>query len=155
MAAVNVVIGDRTYQIGKMSAQDQFHVFRRVMPLLKPIMETIKRGRKDLKEGEDLDIRQILQAGVVAAISDDLANIPDEQLNYVIDKCLSVTSLVQSGAVVPIMVNGRSMFQAMDMPTMIQIMWAVLLENFRPFLVGALAGQLNGGAATQGTSSNS
>ena len=124
--SAEVTIGDRTYIIGKLSALDQFHVFRRVMPLMQPILNSIKKGMG-------------FGPLTVLEISDDLAKIPDDQLNYVIYKCLDVVQVKTSeGALIRLRVNGQSMFGEMDLPMMMQIMWAVLMENFRPFLSGLL-----------------
>jgi Phage tail assembly chaperone protein, TAC len=120
-----VTIGERTYIIGKLSAIDQFHVFRRVMPLLSPILESLKSG---------VGIGPL----TMVAISNDLAKLSDEQLNYVIDKCLAVVQVQTDNKLIRLMINGRSMFGDLDLPTMMQIMWAVLMENFQPFLAGIL-----------------
>ena len=134
-----VEIGDRTYLIEKLSAEDQFHVFRRVMPLIRPIIETLKGN------GGKLDI--------LLAMSQDIASIPDEQLNYVIHKCLDHVAVnVQGAASLRVRVHGKMMFGDMDMGTMLQIMWAVIMENYRPFFQGNLASPSKSEAAAQETS---
>lgn len=140
--ATEVTIGDRTYIAGKLGAKDQFHVFRRVMPLLTPILGMLQAEMR----GESVN-RLIM----TMIMSEDLAKMPDDTLDYVIHKCLEVVEVQTEGKPLKLIVNGRSMFGDMDLPTMIGIVWAVLMENFRPFLSGLLAGPSNGEAATLGT----
>ena len=95
------------------------------MPLLSPILESLKSG---------VGFGPL----TMLAISDDLAKLSDEQLNYVIDKCLATVQVeTNGGAPMKLMISGRPMFP-IDLPVMMQIMWAVLMENFRPFLSGLL-----------------
>lgn len=135
-----VTIGERTYTVGKMNAEDQFHVLRRVMPLVKPILESLKLG---------IGFNPLM----LVQISEDLASLSDEQLNYVLHKCMDVIT-VQAGGSAPIKlrVNGRYMFADIDLPIMMQLTWAVLMENFRPFLTRALDGPSNVEPQTSETS---
>lgn len=139
MNTVEVAIGDKVYLIGKMNATDQFHVFRRVMPLLAPILESIRSG---------IGFGPLM----LVKISEDIAKLSDEQLNYVINACMSVVEVQTAGKPLKLIVNGRQMFGDMDLPVMLQITWAVLMENFKPFLTGLLAGPSKGEEPTSVTS---
>lgn len=143
--AAEFEFGGRTYLIGKMGPRDQLHVLRRVMPLLSPILLSLKQAQSGVPFNK---------IGMMIVMSEDLAKIPDDQLNYVIDTCLSVVEVKTDGKPLKLMVNGRSMFGEMDLPTMIQVMWAVLMENLRPFLSGLLDGPLNVEESTSETSSS-
>ncbi len=135
--------GGKTYLIGKLNCEDQFHVLRRVMPLISPILLSLKQAQAGIA---------VSKIAMMMVMSDDMAKIPDEQLNYVIHKCLAVVEVQTDGKPLKLIVNGRSMFGEMDMPTMLQIVWAVLMEHFRPFLSGLLDGPSNVEEATPGIS---
>ena len=138
--AADVTIGDKTFIIGKMPAETQFHVFRRAMPLLKPILESLKQG---IKFGPLMLVQ----------ISGELSQMKDDDLNYVIRECKNVVSVMgPTGKAMPLMVNGNTMFADFDLPMLMQLTWAVLMENFRPFLSGLLGGPSNAEAPTPATS---
>ncbi len=133
-------IGSRTYIIGKMSAETQFNVLRRITPLFKPIMEAIKSG---VGVGPELFV----------TISQELSEIPDDQVAYVFRECKNVVSVqVEGGSPLKLVVNGRDMFADIDLPTLMQIVVTVIMENLRPFFQGLPAGPSNGGGQTSPTS---
>ncbi len=122
-------IDGKTFGIGKLNAFEQLHVFRRVMPIMKPVLQVIR-----MPGGAS-------QLDMVMAMSETLSTLPDEQLDYVINKCLSVASRKDGERFYPIMRGGTCMYQDMDMPQLLRLTWEVLMENFRPFFSGLLAGQ--------------
>lgn len=139
--STEVTIGDRTYIIGTIPVRAQFHTFRRVLPLMGPILESLKAGFG-------------FSALTLISISDDLAKLTDEQLDYVMDNCLAVVQVeVKDSAPMKLMVNGRPMFP-LDLSTTMQLTWAVLMENFRPFLKGMLDRQSSAVPQTSETSSS-
>ena len=136
-----VTIGERTYIIGTIPVRAQFHTFRRVLPLMGPILDSLKQGFG-------------FGPLTLIAISEDLSKLTDEQLDYVMDNCLAVVQVVvPDGSPMKLMVNGRAMFP-LDLPTMMQLTWAVLMENFRPFLKGMLDSQSSERPQTSETSSS-
>ena len=143
-----VEIEGQKYEIGKMSAEVQFHVFRRVMPLIRPIMISLRA--QGLQEGSSITGK--VKAEILTSIADDLAEIPDERLNYVIDNCMNVVSRVVGDQKLPLKVHGQRMFQDMDMLQLLMIMWAVLMETFGPFLTALLAGPSQGEGPASPTS---
>jgi hypothetical protein len=119
-------VAGKTFRTGTLTAKEQFHIGRRVMPLMNPILTSLKSGgAKDFTD-------------IIAAVSDDLAKIPDDALDYVIDACLASVQIKQGDSWAKVMVNGRLMFHDIDLSQMLQIMWAVLEETFRPFMKGLL-----------------
>jgi len=120
-------VGERHFRIGRLNAFDQLHVFRRVMPLLRPVAEELKRNAK----ADMLD--------ATMAMTGVLSEIPDERLNYVLYKCLAVTYLRQESGYAAVVVNNTLMFQDLDMPALMRLTIAVITENFQDFFAGLLA----------------
>lgn len=83
-----ITIKDVQYQALKMPPRQQFHVLRRLAPLLGAAGPALM-GLLDESKNKDEAMQEIAQAlGPVATI---LATLPDEQLDYVLDACMLVT----------------------------------------------------------------
>lgn len=132
-------IEGKTFSIGRLNAFEQLHVFRRVMPIMKPVLLVLRAPGGASK----LDM--------VMAMSETLANLPDEHLDYVLQKCLSVSRRKDGDRFFPIMSGTTLMYQDMDMPTLLRLTWEVLMENFQPFFKGLLAGPSKDEAANPPT----
>ena len=112
-------LGGHSYQIGRMNARQQFHVSRRIAPLIPPMVPALLKLYSELERARDAD-------GAVASISggapaaealaaareatpkrdvvalaesvapvlqpfmDALATLKDDDADYVFDACLSV-----------------------------------------------------------------
>jgi len=141
--ATEIEIGGKTYLIGEMDVRDQLHILVQMTPLITPIYASLKAA----KDGESIN-----KIGMLMVTSEELTKIPKDKLDYVIDTCLNTISVqVDGGKPMKLMVNGRSMFGKLDLPTMIQLMWAVIMDHYRPFLSGLLDGPSNVEAQTSGT----
>ena len=133
-------IDGHEYRIGKLSAFQQFHVNRKIAPLIPPLVPVFMKVQKDggLKEGAMVELLQPL--------ADSLAALPDEAAEYVIGTCLSAIKRKipdkdhwapvwnQSGKVL--------MFADLnDMSKMIPLVVRVIQDSLGPFLAGLLTGQ--------------
>jgi len=127
--ATELEVGGRTYSIGKLDTFVQFHVGRRVAPLLRPILESSREG------GAKIDV---LRAAV--DVSEAMSTLPNEQLDYVLKECLSVVRVKQENRFTPLMANGQLLFQDLGLAAMLQLTGAVLRENFQDFFAGLLGG---------------
>lgn len=113
------------YRSGVMDLTIQFHVVRRLGPLLDSFRDMLDSKFDD---------------GILA-IASSLAKMSDADTEYVINACMSVVQREQSGgtgwAKVWSTQAKRAMFDDIDMPAMLQIIFAVLGGAIVPFL-GAL-----------------
>lgn len=120
-------INGNTYRIGKLDARTQFHVARRLAPLLAGIGKTLNQP----KNKDDL-------FSTFGPLADALSRMSDEDTDYVLDKCLSVTQRAQGNQFAPVMAsNGRMMFDDIDLPAMMQLAVAVIRENIGGFFPAA------------------
>jgi hypothetical protein len=124
-----VEVGGQTYRIGRIDARKQFHVARRLAPLLAGLGEA---SFKDDGDG---------MAKFLGPLTEALSHMSDEDVDYVLDVCLSVCQRVQAnGQGAPIMSRGGMMFNDIDMGQMVQLTVKVIQENMSGFFPGAAAG---------------
>jgi len=124
-------LGGHTYRLSKLSALTQFHVARR----LGPILATMGVSLQMLKSGMKLELDDFV--GLLSPIMDMLAKMPDEEVNYLLFTCLGACHRKSGESWAPVLTSGNLiMFDDLDMPTMIQLAVAVLRDNLGPFLMG-------------------
>lgn len=150
-------INGRDITVLRMIVKDQFHVFRRVTPLLVPIYESLRAGLINTTD------KAMMTVDVMMAMSSKLAELSDDQLDEVMDRCLATVQIKGPDGnfynlTVPVAgpdgkVKGQLAYQDLDLPTLLQIVWAVLLENFRPFFLSMVV-NLSPGAGAVPTSSS-
>lgn len=120
-----------TYRIGQMDAVSQFHVTRRIGPLL----ATMGLSLSQLSTGMNLDMDDF--APILGPVTEMMAKMSDEDANYVIFTCLSVVARDQGGSkFAPITSSGHLMFEDIDMPGMLRLVIEVLKSNLGAFLQG-------------------
>lgn len=121
-----VEVGGHKYRIGRMDARKQFHVARRLSPLLAGM-----GGLGDKSAGF---------AAALAPLTEALSSMSDEDVDYVLDACLGVCHrLQQDGRPAPVMTRSGLMFDDIDMAQMIQLAVKVIKENLGGFFPGAAA----------------
>lgn len=125
-----VTVNSQTYRIGKMPARTQFHVLRRLMPLLASVAPSATF--LGLEKGE-IDIDQFF--GVLGPLSESLARMNDADLDFVINASLANVTRGVNGQWAPVLaVDGRSfMFEDMDMSVMLKLTIDAIKENYGNF----------------------
>jgi hypothetical protein len=119
-------IKDQTYRSGKLNARQQFHVARRLAPVLGGLA-TASQGKTD-------DFATFLQP-----IADAIAGMSDADCDYVLDTCLAVVQRQQGSSWANILVNKSQMFDDIDMGVMLQLAAKVITENLGGFFQGNAA----------------
>jgi hypothetical protein len=140
-----VEIAGNAYSVGKLDARRQLHVARRVMPIMGSLVGLL-RGQG---VGASLSIETALPA-----MAEQLAAMPDADVDYVIDACLSVCqrqNQTHAGGVwSPVRApNGRLMFEDVDLGVMLQLVGAVIQENLGGFFGGLGQTSATGEASPQ------
>ncbi|HGH3561179.1 TPA: phage tail assembly chaperone [Acinetobacter baumannii] len=152
------------YTIGRLNAVDQFHVSRKIAPIvpkLMPIIVEVAKGdltkviaaievneekvKKAKESGEveenfqdpeanpDLDDLTPL-ADAFSPLMEVFASMPEEDVNFIIYKCLSVVK--RGGAVV--CRNNTIMFDDLDMTQLLPLVIATIRINLGNFILGLL-----------------
>ena len=121
------------YRIGKMSAMQQFHVMRRISPLLAKIVKASQDGHGEETFAQTLE--RIAEPLTVA-----LAEMSDKDAEYVIKNCLRVVDRAQSPLIwAPVCVGEAIMFADLDAAALLNLTMLVVQENMSGFFGTALA----------------
>jgi hypothetical protein len=140
-----ISIGETEYLCSRMPTRVQFHVARRILPVIKGLQPLFAAsGRNLISDGSgDLvpDIGNISIFDGLAALSDTLGMMPDTDADYVIDHALDAVRWKQAGRWMPLRINGALMVQAADdLATQLRLTWEVLSESLANFSIETLLG---------------
>lgn len=140
-------IGGNTYRINSMPAMTQFHVMRKLGPVLPGIVPVLAQAAAALPQADGQeDGGAMATVDGVAAIAmaarpllDGLAAMADADAEYVINHCLSAVMRRDHGGKSwnAVSRDGVTMFDDIDLMTSMQIVWAVLRENYTGFFRAA------------------
>ena len=140
-------ISGNTYRINSMPAMTQFHVMRKLGPVLPGIVPVLAQAAATLPHGDSQEAGGAMTTvDGVAAIAmaaqpllDGLASMADADAEYVINHCLSAVMRRDAGGKSWSAVHrdGVTMFDDIDLMTSMQIVWAVLRENYTSFFRAA------------------
>ena len=138
-----IPIGGHDYTIGRLNALDQLHVSRKIAPIIPnimPILTEVAKGDLEkviasIETDENAELAGLEPlAKALEPFMEAIAKIPEEDVNYVIYKCLSVVK--RNGAVV---CRGESiMFDDLDMNHLLPLTVAVIRTNLGNFIQGLL-----------------
>lgn len=141
---MEITISNQNYTIGRLNALDQFHVSRKIAPIvpkLIPIISEVAKGGlskvlESIEDDENIDLNDIdLKeldglSDALSPLMDALAEMSEEDTNFVIHKTLSV--VLRNGAV---MCRGQSiMFDDLDMMQILPLVIAVIRKNLGNFI---------------------
>lgn len=138
-----ITIGEHDYTIGRLNALDQFHVSRKIAPIvptLMPIITEVAKG--DLSKAiESIELGDNNELGSLEPLAQALepfmeafAKMPEDDVNYIIHKCLSVVKRGSS-----IVCRGQTiMFDDLDMGQILPLVVAVIRVSLGNFIQGLL-----------------
>lgn len=131
-------VNGKEYQIGRLPALEQLHVARRLMPCLAALANVdTNKVSSILEKGEENVDKAFNQ--VALPIAEALANMTDEQVNYVITKCLGVCYFKQdTGWARMTNGSGQIMNADLELPDLLGVTVEVIKENLGGFFHGGL-----------------
>ncbi|AOY96851.1 hypothetical protein BKK79_36155 [Cupriavidus sp. USMAA2-4] len=135
------------YSIGRMAAMTQFHVSRRLAPVLAPIVTAYLQLTK-----VDGPLNEALPQVVadIQPVLDVVAAMKDADVEYVMNACLAVVQRNQMNNWAPVFVQGGGvMFDDIELPGLLQLVTKVLVVNLGPFMPDLDMSQLEGLEETQ------
>jgi hypothetical protein len=115
-------VNDIEYAISPLNAKQQWHVTRRLAPVIAAYFATC--------QAIDGDLNLFLAA---APLAEMLAKMSDSDSDYVTDTCLSVCKRKQDSGYAKVMVNGNLMFSDMNMDAMLGLTLEVIKTDVLPF----------------------
>ncbi|WP_235837938.1 phage tail assembly chaperone [Chitinasiproducens palmae] len=128
---------DITFQIGKLPAKKQFHVSRRIAPII-PALLPIYVG---LARGGSLMATLEQSPEILKPFAEALAGMPDDAVDYLIDTCMSVVKRQQGSGWANIWSPGGPMFDDIDLSLLLPLTVRVITVNLGPFISGLLTSQ--------------
>ena len=138
-----IPIGGHDYTIGRLNALDQLHVSRKIAPIIPnimPILTEVAKGDLEkviasIETDENAELAGLEPlAKALDPFMEAIAKMPEDDVNYVIHKCLSVVK--RNGSVV---CRGESiMFDDLDMNHLLPLTVAVIRTNLGNFIQGLL-----------------
>lgn len=137
------VIGDVRYQLRKIDAFQQFHIVRRLGPILGDIIKVAQKIKakggksKEKDKTEEEKFQEIAQ--LVTPIMDGLSKLSDKNSNIVLMGLLSAAEIHQANTNnwARIVVGKSLMIQTLTMPEMLQIAGRALFYNLADFFPSA------------------
>lgn len=127
-----VTIDKHEYKIGHLDVLVQFHVARRLSPILGLVRKTIK-----LKEGAVLNQNDPIPEDAIELnlkpMIELISTMKNEDADFIINSCLGVCYRKEGNAWSPMMKNNVLMYNDMDLTTMLGLTFNVVKANLGSF----------------------
>ena len=140
-------VGGQTYRVAKLDAFRQFHVSRRIAPIIPTLVPLfVKLAREGSLTNDIAGLSELL-----VPFAEGIANMSDEASEYLIANCLSVAQRKNGTGWAPVWnTNAKAcMFDDMDLGIIMQIVMKVIQDSLGPFIQGLLTSQQSGPTAVQ------
>lgn len=132
-------INGQKYRIGKLDAMRQFHLSRKIAPIIPTLIPVFVKLSKGGSLTDDLGGF----AELLAPFAEGISTMSDEASEYVISTCMSVVSR-QSGSAFASAWNKQAnttQFDDMDLAVILQLVIRVVQASLGPFIYGILTSQ--------------
>jgi hypothetical protein len=140
-----VKLGDNNYKIGHLDTFAQFHIARRLAPLLANLGAALKEAGPALEDkskqeeskdqaSEDAGLEALSVA--VGPIAETLSRMPEADVDYILHKCLAVCQReISPNRFAPVQLrNGtRLMFEDIDMSVLLGLTINTIQDNLSSF----------------------
>ena len=131
-----VTVGDFHYLIGQMPAKKQWHVLRRLLPLLTTSSSALEQGVKAIRDNSKT-IEDLFNA--IVPVGKALRELSDEDSDYVMDHCLACCRRKTAGERwVPIVQGSDILFEDISLAQRMELVYHVLMENYSSFFTELL-----------------
>lgn len=143
------LIDGMSYRFGQLTPMTQFHVARRLAPVLMSVGTSIDAVFQAMDAEQGVG-PETLQA--VSPIVEAISKLSDQDSEYVIKACLSVVSVAQQGGYAPVLnqATGQLMFSTIRMPTMLKLVYEVAQKDLGDFFVSPAPDSASSGTSTPG-----
>lgn len=132
---MEITLQDKNFRIGKLSALQQFYVFKR----LSPVLPAIAIGIGSLKSFADADSKEERMpnnelVGLFSPIIDVFSKIPDDEMDFILKTSLSVVQIQSGKEWHPVAVNGQIMYDSIDVADMLTLVYYVNRDDILNFI---------------------
>jgi hypothetical protein len=132
-----IEIEDHRYRTGRLNAFQQFHLFRKLMPILSGMGATFA----DLPTQQSAEQMETDTAfwGALGPAAAAIAEMSQEDSEYILQTCLKVCSVWNGQSWVRITTpSGELMFEDINMMVMLRLTFAVMQDNLQSFFSAPL-----------------
>lgn len=135
-----VKIDADSFDIGKLNAIEQFHVFLKIAPVLASFIKLRLSTQRKLEEGEGAEEKRKVEIGThVESFAMALSKLPKEDVDFILEACLSVCKKQIGAGWHPVWLKGAGLTdQTMPLMTMLRLIWSALEENLTSFFDSAV-----------------
>lgn len=136
-------IEGKQFRFDKLTAMQQFHVSRKISPLIPPLMPIfaeMQKGKGVKNNATDLDNLEIL-GPLLQPFADGLAGMSDDASEYVFGTCLGAIRYQHNGNWIPMWsVQGKTamVMELNDVSLLLRLVVRVITESLAPFITGFL-----------------
>lgn len=127
------------YRAGSLDAFKQFHLSRKIAPIVPTVIPVfLKLSQQGNLSGDLTGVAEVLEP-----FANGIADMDDETAEYIIHVCLSVVQR-QNGPMWTNVWNASNnvcMFDDMDLSVILKIVFRVIQDNLAPFIQGLLTSQ--------------
>lgn len=147
-------LGADTFRIGKLNAFQQFHLSRKVAPIIPtliPLFLKLKQLRAPVvgEDGVAANTPTPLSgdlgalAEMLQPFADGIAGMPDETAEFILSTCLGAVQRKQGVSWFPVWSASQNvcMFDDLDLGVLTKLAVRVITESLGPFLQGMLTGR--------------
>jgi hypothetical protein len=138
---VEFEIDGRQFRFDKLPAMQQFHVSRKIAPLIPPLLPIFGQIRKDTEKGiavkDDFD----KLAPLLQPFADGLGNLTDESSEYVFNACLGVVRYKHGENWIPLWSTTSKVVMVSelnDASLLLRLVIRVIQDSLAPFITGFL-----------------
>jgi hypothetical protein len=131
---MEIELNGYTYRIGKLNAMDQFHVSRRIAPIIPTLIPVFLK----LAQGGGLTGNLSALGDALQPFAEGISTMSDEASEFVLSTCLSVVhrQTGQTWAPVWSRQHKASMFEDMDLSVLLNLAIRVIKDSMEPFIRG-------------------
>jgi hypothetical protein len=128
-------IGGVNFKLRKIDAFKQFHIVRRIAPILSELLPALKdvgagfKNLESLSEAEKFD----QMAKIVTPIMDGLSKLSDQDSEFVLLGLLAAVEVNTSGAWSTVAKGSMLMRQDLDLPVLLQLAGRAFMFNLSSF----------------------
>lgn len=130
------------YRCHKLTAMQQFHVSRKIAPLIPAAIGPALAISK-MQGGFEQNLEAIV--GQLQPFADGIATLPDADAEFVLSTCLSAVRRAQGDKFMPVWSaqHQTTMFDDIDLGVMVRLTLRVIIESLGPFIKGAVTSHLS------------
>ena len=123
-----IELGGQVYRTGRIDTIKQFHVARRLAPVVASVGTSMFVPPKDKEMTKEELLFHMFEPAMLV-----VSKMSDEDVNYIIGACLSVAQRKSGDKWAAVMTGGQIMFQDMDMSTTMRLTMDTLRGNLGDF----------------------